>query len=233
MTAGRAACADRPELGNRDLEVREHLEQEGLELLVRAVDLVDEEHDRLVGVDRLEQRAPDEELGTEELLLGHRALLRGADVQELARVVPLVDGVRDVEALVALEPNQARVESSRERLRGLGLADAGLTFEEHRLLEREPEEQRRREAAIGEVVRPAERDVELVDRAEPHRRSVDEAGRQGVRRRRVAAPRTSASTIAPITTTTSSTSRAVELVARSRVRARRRHTSCGSTYEIQ
>jgi len=166
------ARADRPELGDRDLEVREHLEQEGLELLVGAVDLVDEEHDRPVGVDRLEQRAPNEELGSEKLLLGYRAFLRGPDVQELARVVPLVDGVRDVETLVALEPDQARVESRGEGLRGLGLADASLTFEEHRLLEREPEEQRRREATIGQVVRPAERSLELVDRAETHGLSV-------------------------------------------------------------
>ena len=98
--------ADGAELGDRDLEVREHLEQERLELLVRAVDLVDEEHDGLVRVDRLEERSADEELGPEELLLGHRALLRGADVEELTRVVPLVDGVRDVEALVALEADQ-------------------------------------------------------------------------------------------------------------------------------
>ena len=64
------------------------------------------------GVDRLEQRPADEELRAEELLLRDGALLRGADVQQLARVVPLVDGVRDVEALVALEPDQPRVESA-------------------------------------------------------------------------------------------------------------------------
>ena len=53
---------DRAELGNRDLEVRQHLEQERLELLVGAVDLVDQEHDGLLGLDRLEQRPPDQEL---------------------------------------------------------------------------------------------------------------------------------------------------------------------------
>ena len=57
-------------------------------------------------LDRLEQRPADQELGPEELLLVHRPLLRRADVQQLARVVPLVDGVRDVEPLVALEPDQ-------------------------------------------------------------------------------------------------------------------------------
>ena len=105
---GYAACADRPELGDRDLEVRQDLQQERLELLVGTVDLVDQEHDLLVGVDRLEQRPPDQELGAEELVLGDGSLLRGADVEELPRVVPLVDGVRDVEALVALEPDQPR-----------------------------------------------------------------------------------------------------------------------------
>ena len=41
-----ASRADGPELGDRDLEVREDLQQERLELLVGAVDLVDEEDDR-------------------------------------------------------------------------------------------------------------------------------------------------------------------------------------------
>ena len=59
-------------------------------------------------LDRLQQRAADQELGPEELLLVDRALLRGADVQELARVVPLVDRVRDVEPLVALQADQPR-----------------------------------------------------------------------------------------------------------------------------
>ena len=57
--------------------------------------------------------------------------------------------MRDVEALVALEPDQACVERGRERLRSLGLADSGLALEQHWLLEREREERRRREAAIA------------------------------------------------------------------------------------
>ena len=109
-----ATGADRAELRDRDLEVGEHLEQERLELLVGAVDLVDQQHDGLVGVDRLEQRPTDQELGPEQLVLGDRALLRGTDVQQLARVVPLVDGVRDVEPLVALEADQPGA-SSRPR----------------------------------------------------------------------------------------------------------------------
>jgi hypothetical protein len=77
--------------------------RKALEFVVRAVDLVDQEDDRLVGLDRLQQRPADQELRSEEIFLGNRPLLSGADVQQLARVVPLVDGMRDVEALVALK----------------------------------------------------------------------------------------------------------------------------------
>ena len=41
---GRHGCRDGAELGDGHLPGREHLEQEGLELVVGAVDLVDEQH---------------------------------------------------------------------------------------------------------------------------------------------------------------------------------------------
>ena len=154
ITYGRCFAVDRAELGHRDLEVREHLEQKRLELLVGAVDLVDQEHDRLARLDRLEQRPADQELGAEELRLVDRSLLGGADVQQLPRVVPLVDRVRDVQALVALEPDQPRAERLRDRLRSLRLADARLAFEQQRLLELQREVERGREPAVGEVRRP-------------------------------------------------------------------------------
>ena len=102
-----------PELGDRDLEVRQHLEQERLELVVGAVDLVDQQHDRVRALDRLQQRPRDQELAPEELGLGDRAGLGRADVQQLPRVVPLVDGVGDIEPLVALEADQPGVERAR------------------------------------------------------------------------------------------------------------------------
>ncbi len=156
--------ADRPDLRDRDLEVRQHLEQEGLELLVGPVDLVDQEDDPLGALDRLEQRTADQELGAEQLLLRHRSLLCGADVQELARVVPLVDRVGDVQTLVALEADQPRAEDARECLGRLRLPHASLAFEEQWLLERQGEEERRREAAVGQVVGVLEGYLELVDR---------------------------------------------------------------------
>ncbi len=164
--AGAPARAHRSELGNRDLEVREHLEEKCLELLVGAVDLVDQEDDRLVRLERLEQRPADQELAPEELGVGDRAFLRCTDVEELARVVPLVDRVGDIEALVALEADQPRTAGAGERLGCLGLAHPGLALEQHRLLEREREEERGRESPLGQVRRLPKSRLELVDRGE-------------------------------------------------------------------
>ena len=67
--------AERAELGNRDREVGEDLEQERLELVVGAVDLVDEQHRRRgapsasVVRDRPQQRPPHEEALGVELVL--------------------------------------------------------------------------------------------------------------------------------------------------------------------
>ena len=70
MTNGRMRGAQRAELGHRDLEVGEHLEQEGLELGVGAVDLVDEQHAALGRADGAQQRTRQEEaLGEERVLL--------------------------------------------------------------------------------------------------------------------------------------------------------------------
>ncbi len=107
---------DRPELGDRHLELGEHLEQEGLELGVGAVDLVDQEHHRLRALEREEERARDQEVLAEErgLAPGHdggglsqarraRDLPRDRFAQELRvehllGVVPLVEGLGLVEA---------------------------------------------------------------------------------------------------------------------------------------
>ena len=52
---------DGAELGDRHLEVGEHLEQQRLGLDLDAVDLVDEQHHRLLGADGLEQRPGEQE----------------------------------------------------------------------------------------------------------------------------------------------------------------------------
>ena len=69
--------------------------------------------------------------------MGGRALglasgFQQPDLEHLAWVVPLVDGRVDVQALVALEPDQRGAEAGSEDLGQFGLADAGLAFEQQR-----------------------------------------------------------------------------------------------------
>jgi hypothetical protein len=72
-------------------------------------------------------------------------------VKELARIVPVVQRVVEVDALVALEPDEAGPGRAGERLGDLGLADAGLALQQQRLLERGGQEDRGGEARVGEV----------------------------------------------------------------------------------
>src|SRR4051794_27998941 len=124
------ARLDPAELGDRDLEVGEDLQQHRLELLVGLVDLVDEQDDRLLAGDRRHQRAGEQELLAEDVLLdvlpaGLAAL--GLDAQQLLAVVPLVERLGLVEALVALQAHQRALQVAAQRLRELGLADPGRT----------------------------------------------------------------------------------------------------------
>ena len=64
-----AGGPDRAQLGDRDLVLGEHLEQQRLGLELDPVDLVDQQHHRLVGPDGLEQRAGQEEVLGEDVLL--------------------------------------------------------------------------------------------------------------------------------------------------------------------
>ena len=95
----------------------EQLEQERLELVVGAVDLVDEQHGRPRArvLERGEQRPRDEVVGAEQVVLGEvvAARLGEPDAEQLPRVVPLVQRLGGVDALVALQPDQRRVEQLR------------------------------------------------------------------------------------------------------------------------
>ncbi len=173
-TSGGTARAERAELGDRDRIVGQHLEQERLELVVGAIDLVDQQHwwGPLTVVDRPQQRTPHEEpLGVELVLEriggGVRTdLARGlgsAEVQELARVVPLVDRLGDVEALIALESHELAAGPASKHLRDLGLAYARLTLEQQRPVQRLGEEDGGREAFVGQVLVRRERIANIVD----------------------------------------------------------------------
>ena len=67
---------DHAQLGDRDLEVRQDLEQHRLELLVGLVDLVDQQHHRLLRGDRREQGAGEQELLAEDVVLAPPASRR-------------------------------------------------------------------------------------------------------------------------------------------------------------
>ena len=70
---------DGAELGDADLEVGQQLEQEGLEFLVGAVDLVDQQHRRIDAADGGEQRP------LEQIALGEDVLLDRVGVSPAPR----------------------------------------------------------------------------------------------------------------------------------------------------
>ena len=95
-----------------------------------------------------------------------------ADLHHLARDVPLVGGLVDAEAFVALDADQLGAERLGERLGQLGLADAGFTFQEERSLEGEGEEGGGGEAAVGDVVLPGQEGDDVIDGERGHGRIV-------------------------------------------------------------
>ena len=105
-------------------------------------------------LERPKQRPADQVVGAEQVLLAQLApaRLRQADAEQLARIVPLVQRLGGVDPLVALQADQRRVEHRRKRLAGLGLADAGLAFEQQRLRQPEAQEHRGGQALVDQVV---------------------------------------------------------------------------------
>ena len=86
------------------------------------------------------------------------------DGEELALIVPLVERGVLVEPLVALQADQLGAVHGGERLGDLGLADAGLAFQQQRALEELHQPQRGREIAVGDVADGGEL-VEISSRA--------------------------------------------------------------------
>ena len=140
--------------------------------------------------DGAQQRALDEVLLGEQVV-AHAVVASGlgeSDRQQLARIVPLVQRLGGVDALVALEAHERRVERLGQRLGRLGLADAGLALEQDRLAQSDGAEQRGRQAGVGEV-------VDAVEGGAARRRSrrvgprVTTLGYRSARRRRRAGSR--------------------------------------------
>ena len=104
------------EFGDGDRVLVEHLEQERLEFVVGPVDFVDEQHARRFG-ERPQQRTRQQEpLGVEGAFSGFGLEVSGAgrlqrpQVQQLSREIPVVECLRCVDALVALQPDQRQVQ---------------------------------------------------------------------------------------------------------------------------
>ena len=159
MTIGVCAALIVPSSGNRHLEVGQHLQQIGLERLVGPVELVDQQDGRPFGMraERLQQRAADQEAFVEDVggklaAVVHALRLGEPDLDHLAGVVPLVDRRGDVEALVALQPDQRPLQRRGQHLGDFGLADAGLAFAEQRAAELQRKIEDRGEAAVGDIV---------------------------------------------------------------------------------
>ena len=88
--------------------------------------------------------------------------LGGAQVEQLAGVVPLVHGLADVDALVALQADELAARPAGQHLGDLGLADTRLALEQERPAQPHREEDRRRKAVVGQVSVLAQRGRNVV-----------------------------------------------------------------------
>src|SRR5881398_3018230 len=90
--------------------------------------------------------------------------LEQADLEHLAGIVPLVHGGVDVEALVALQPDQLRLEHGGEGPSYFRLPDSRLAFEQQRALEGQREIECRRQVPISNVALRGEGALQGIDR---------------------------------------------------------------------
>ena len=130
--------AQRADFGDRDLEIRQQFEQETFKFFVGAVKLVDQQHRaRLVAViNRLQQRALEQKFFREDVVgdsgVAVRLCLPGLNFEQLARIIPLVNRVVDVQPFVALQANQRRIQDLAEDFGDFGFSDARFAFQENR-----------------------------------------------------------------------------------------------------
>ena len=146
---------DGAEFGDGHCRLGEHFEQQCLELIIGTVDLVDEQHRRpRAGMTQRPQDGPFlQEVGGEQGLLTEVLVppLGQPDREQLPRVVPLVEGLVRSEALVALQPDERRVEHRGKSLGRSRLADTGLALQQQRQPQLGSHVQRGGEALVDEV----------------------------------------------------------------------------------
>ncbi len=122
---------------DRHLKVGEHFKEKRLERFIGAVELVDQQHGGAggIGLQRLQQWPLDEKAFGEDIVLKALTIFRALGLAEtdgdhLRGVIPFIDGGRDIEPFIALQPDQPSAERLAQDLGDLGLADAGLPLEE-------------------------------------------------------------------------------------------------------
>jgi hypothetical protein len=119
------------------------------------------------GVDGLQQRALVEEAFAEQLGAQRVArdafLFRQPDLHHLAAVVPFIGGAGQVQAFVALQPDQVTPQHRGQRARDLGLAGAGFAFQEQRALQLQRQVDHRGQLAVCHVVLGQQQGRRVVD----------------------------------------------------------------------
>ena len=171
----------RAQLGHAHLKLGEDLQQVGLEGCVGPVDLVNQQDRRAegIGLKRREQRTLDQKALAENILgqgvaLGSAALGQ-ADRQHLRSVVPLIDGGRCVEALVALQAEESPAQRLGKGRGELCLAAAGLPFQQQGAAQREAQEERLDQRIARDIAPVLEERPRLGFAARQRPHSVDHA----------------------------------------------------------
>ena len=137
-------CAVRAQFWDGDLKIGQHFKQVGLKFVVGAVDFVDQQHGRSSAiVDCAKQRALNQETlvvqfafqGVGIFCSGFTACLGGTKMQQLARIVPVVYGLRSVNSFVALQTNQLAAGHCRNHFCKFGFAYAGFALKQQRSMQ--------------------------------------------------------------------------------------------------
>ncbi len=116
-------------------------------------------------IDGLQQRSLEQEPFVVELLFqgtgsqaaGFATGFGGTQVQQLTRIVPVVDGLGSVDTFVALQADEFAACPSADHLGDFGLADPGFAFQEQWTLQGQRQEHRRGQPIVGQVSVQAER----------------------------------------------------------------------------
>ena len=146
-------------LRHGDLEIGEHFQKKCLESFIGTIDLVDQQdrRSRGIGLEGLQERSFDQKAIGEHVVFDPRAItlafsFRETNGDHLGAVVPLVNRRGNVEALVALQPDQTASKRRGQHFRNFGLADPRLTLDKHRPAHAQCKVKHRRQRTVGDVV---------------------------------------------------------------------------------